>query len=107
VGKATYYADGVMERMWQLRIQAGDVQPCKDCIGAVAMMRRGDIGRKVWVERNGEVTGPFIVVDCAAPQDYPALSGRGLVLEVPYWLAQRWKMAGPVAVRVLERPPQE
>ena len=103
-GRATYYAEGVMERVWQYRIQSGDVRPCKECIGAVAMMHSGDIGRKVWVEHDGEVLGPFIVVDCAAPQDFPALERRGIVVEVPYWLARHWKMAGPVGVRVLDRP---
>ena len=104
-GKATYYAHGVMERVWQYRIQNGHVQPCKECIGAVAMMHSGDIGRKVWIERKGEVLGPFLVVDCAARQDYPGLVKRGVVIEVPFWLAQHWKMAGPVEVKVLDRAP--
>ncbi len=64
-----------------------------------------DLGRKVWIEHDNEVLGPFIVVDCAAPKDLPVLLKRGLVVEVPYWVAGRWKMAGPVDVRVLDQPP--
>ncbi|HEX9115627.1 MAG TPA: hypothetical protein VGA61_06130 [Anaerolineae bacterium] len=104
VGKATYYADGLMEQVWTYRLQVGEVNSCQECIGAVATMHAGDIGRIVWVEYDNEVWGPFIVVDCASFQDYPMLMERGMVLEVPYWLAQRWKMAGPVDVKVVGRP---
>ncbi len=104
-GHATYYADGVMEAVWSYRIREGDVGACPNCIGAVAMLHAADVGRIVWVEHDDEILGPFMVVDCAAAQDFPTLVRRGTVVEVPYWVAQRWEMAGPVDVRVLDRPP--
>jgi hypothetical protein len=105
-GKATYYGPGVMEWVWQYRLNLGSVPQCPDCLGPVAMMRKGDIGRKVWLQYKGQVSGPYMVVDCAGRTDFPNLTKRGLVAEVPYRLAMRWGMKGPVNVTVLDAPPQ-
>ena len=35
-------------------------------VGGVALDRRGDLGRTVWIEwSDGDVDGPFLVIDCA------------------------------------------
>ncbi len=100
-GKAAYYAPYLMEQVARYRLRAGDVKPCPACIGYVAMMRKGDLGRQVWIERQGVVSGPYLVVDVAAPRDFAGVTGRGIVVEVDYGLAMQWGMQGPVAVRVL------
>ncbi len=105
-GKASYYNPGVMATVWQNRLAQGKVSPCPECIGAVAMLRQPDIGRKVWVEYKGEVLGPFMVVDCAGPKHYQALVDKGEIAELPYWLAQRWNMADRIGVVVRDRPPE-
>ena len=105
-GHASYYNPGVMDIVWQNRLNTGRVGPCAECAGAIAMLREGDIGRKVWLEHKGEVLGPFMVVDCAGPKHYARLVEKEEVAELPYWLAQRWKMLGPIDVTVLDRPPE-
>ncbi len=100
-GKASYYAAGVMRRVAEYRLRVGDIKPCPECIGYVAMMRKGDLGRRVWIEREGIVSGPYLVVDVAAPRDFASVIGRGIIVEVDYALAMSWGMRGPVAVRVL------
>ena len=41
---------------------------CPECVGTVALLRAGDIGRKVWLQPpGGEKVGPFLVIDCRAP----------------------------------------
>ncbi len=104
-GKASYYNPGVMEIVWQNRVAQHKVGPCPECIGAVAMLRQPDLGRKVWIEYKGEVLGPFLVVDCAGPRHYQALVDKGEVVELPYWLALRWNMAGRIEVVVRDKPP--
>ncbi len=104
-GKASYYNPGVMAIVWENRLAQGLVGPCPECIGAVAMLRKPDIGRKVWIEYNGETLGPFMVVDCAGPKHYQALVDKGEIVELPYWLAQRWQMAGRIEVTVSDGPP--
>ncbi len=104
-GLATYYTGGVLEWVYNYRIEQGHIAPCKECVGAVAMLHSGDVGRKVWVQHADETLGPFIVVDCAAPEDYPRLQQRGIIVELPYWVATRWDMTGPTRVRVLDRAP--
>ena len=104
-GNATYYSDGLMESVAEYRLGIGDVVSCKECVGYVAMMRKGDIGRKIWLNYQGRISGPWLVVDCADPRDFPSVLKREIVVEVSYALAQEWEMAGPVSVTVLERPP--
>src|SRR5512133_1503308 len=97
IGVATYYAPGVMEWVRTYRRERGEITDCQDCVGAVALLRAGDIGRKVWLQpQGGELAGPFVVVDCARDTDIPALLDRNWVVDVGYELGQLWGMAGPL-----------
>jgi hypothetical protein len=97
MGVATYYAPGVMEWVRNYRRAQREITDCPDCVGAVALLRAGDIGRKVWLQPpGGELAGPFIVVDCARDTDIPALLDRNWAVDVGYDLGQLWGMAGPL-----------
>lgn len=43
-----YYGAGVMENVYQNRINWGDIDICNECIGYVALLRAGDINRRVY-----------------------------------------------------------
>lgn len=105
-GDATYYAPGVMDEVYANRLAWGQVQPCPACVGYVALMDSRDIGRLVWLDWGDVTEGPYQVIDCAAAQHRAGLVARGRVVEVDYATALRHRMAGPVPVRVLWRPPE-
>ena len=112
-GEVTFYAYDVMERTYHRRLELAQVPYCDKpaCVGYVAMLRTGDLGRKVWLMRPGyPAEGPFLVVDYAAVQDFARLDQRGMVAEVDYETARRWGMTGPVydvmVVSGLETLPQ-
>jgi hypothetical protein len=95
-GLATYYADGVMERVARYR----DLS-CTDCVGLAAMLEPEWIGQRIWITRPGErPEGPFLVVDCANREHLARQRRRGLVVEVDRPTSRRWHMAGPIPVRV-------
>ena len=75
-------------------------------VGGVALMRRGDLGRSVWVEVGGMWHGPFLAVDCAAREHYDGRVERGDVAELSrrWWDALGLPMA-PVPVVVRFEPP--
>jgi len=108
-GQVTYYSPGLMEWVYEYRLRSEQVPVCDPpaCVGYVAMMRPGDLGRKVWLKPAGQVAeGPFLVVDYADQRNFAALWARGLVAEVDYATAQRWHMQGPLAdVLVLGESP--
>jgi hypothetical protein len=108
VGEATYYADGLMQRVYERRLVWGHVAPCPECAGLVALLDCRHVGRKAWLRHPlGEVVGPLLVVDCAAREDAPALRRRGWVADLPWELGRlRWGMRGPLrGVRVYFRDP--
>lgn len=106
IGKAMYYASGVMERVIKYRLHVGDITPGKECLAYVALMRKGDLDREVWIVINGHAEGPFCVVDVAALQHIPSLLERNWVVDVDYQTAKRWGMVGigPKYVVVLGAP---
>jgi hypothetical protein len=120
-GSVTYYNPGVMEATYRARLQWGHVAPCGDCVGLIALLDRAHLGRRVWLQRPGHAPeGPYLVVDCAAEKDLPRLRARGLVAEVDWPTARRWRMAGPLdgvivyfatpiekPVRLSARPPND
>jgi hypothetical protein len=66
----------------------------------VALLNCRDLGRRVWVERRGEVVGPLLVVDCAGRRHAAALRARGWVVDLPWELGRlRWRLIGPRASR--------
>jgi hypothetical protein len=105
-GLATYYAPGLMEAVQAKRALNGEIGDCPQCVGAVALLRAGDIGRKVWLKApGGEPVGPFLVVDCARRQDVLPLLERGWAVDLSYELGQIWGMNRPLdGVMVFEDP---
>lgn len=105
-GLATHYAPGVMEYVYNYRLEQGDIAGCVECVGTVAMLRAGDIGRKVWLKPPaGDPVGPFLVIDCARRQDIQQLLDRNWVVDVSYEVGRFWGMSRPMAdVLVFEDP---
>jgi hypothetical protein len=105
-GLATYYNPGIMEYVQEYRLRAGDIDPCPECVGSVALLRAGDIGRKVWLQPPGrDPVGPFLVVDCARRQDVIPLLQRNWAVDVSYEVGQYWGMNRPLdGVIVFEDP---
>lgn len=103
-GMATYYAPGLMQAVADNR--GMDLSHYR---GGVALNRAADLGRTVWLEHDGKIDGPFLVVDCARQGvHFNDRESRGHVLEVDYRQARDWRMvgAGPIPVRVwFELPP--
>lgn len=110
-GEATYYAPGLMQRVWQYRLSRGDIGVCPECYDGkgVAVLDCAWLGRRVWLQPLGGITetatspivGPFLVADCAQVEHRKMLEERGWVVDVPYELAMAWHMRGPIEVSVL------
>jgi hypothetical protein len=103
-GRATYYAEGMME---QVAANRGlDLRGYK---GGVALNRAGDLRRTVWLQwADGAVEGPFLVVDCASRRDFPERERQGYVVEVDAQTARRrvFYDGKPAAVTVWFRRPE-
>jgi hypothetical protein len=108
-GLATFYAAGMMEHVLTVRAGHGQVLRCEECVGTVALLRAGDIGRKVWLQPpGGEKVGPFLVIDCARQEDIPPLVARNWAVDVSFEVGQLWGMDRPLAdVTVLADPAAE
>jgi hypothetical protein len=105
-GRVMYYNPGVMERVLEFRLRAKHVTECATCIGYAAMLRAGDLDRRVWLEREGHLAeGPFWVIDVAAPQHVGQLINRNWIVDVDYETAIRWRMNRPLPVKVYADPP--
>ncbi len=106
-GKAMYYNPGVMDKVQENRLKFKRIELCEECIGRVAMLRYGDVNRKVWLQFHGsQLEGPFHVIDTAATQHVGMLLERNWILDVDYQTAQRWGMRMPY-VTIWEDPPLE
>jgi len=108
-GLATFYAPGMMEHVLDVRDGYGQMLRCPECVGTVALLRAGDIGRKVWLQPpDGEKIGPFLVIDCARQVDVWPLVDRNWVVDVSYELGELWDMNRPLdGVTVLADPSDE
>jgi hypothetical protein len=108
-GLATFYAPGMMEHVLDVRAGHGQMLQCPECVGTVALLRAGDIGRKVWLQPpGGEKIGPFLVIDCARQEDVWPLVDRNWVVDVSYELGELWGMNRPLDdVTVLADPADE
>ena len=108
-GLATFYALGMMEHVLDVRDGYGQMLRCPECVGTVALLRAGDIGRKVWLQPpGGEKIGPFLVIDCARQEDVWPLVSRNWVVDVSYELGELWGMNRPLDdVTVLADPSDE
>jgi len=105
-GLAMYYAPNVMDGVEAYRERVNDLAECEECVGRVALLRAGDLGRKVWIKAgDNPVEGPFQVLDVAARHHIPDLLRRNWVIDVDYTTAARWGMRGPVTVTVYGEAP--
>ncbi len=108
MGLATYYGSGVMEWVEKYRRGRDQLPPCPECVGNVALLRAGDIGRKVWLQHpNGELYGPFLVIDCAQRTDVPSLLDREWAVDVSWELSRDWRMDRPLAGVIVWPDPGE
>ena len=84
----------------------GQMLRCDECVGTVALLRAGDIGRKVWLQPPaGEQVGPFLVIDCAAGGRCPAAGGAQLGRGCELRGGALWGMDRPLdGVTVLADP---
>lgn len=100
-GVAMYYNPGVFQQVLDFRYEHDHITACDECIGYVALLRAGDIDRRVWLQRQGRIAeGPFWVVDVAAQRDIPGLLEREWVVDIDHNTAMRWRMAGPIPITV-------
>ncbi|HHY58973.1 MAG TPA: hypothetical protein GYA08_26465, partial [Chloroflexi bacterium] len=107
-GLAMYYAPDVMAQVEAYRERVNNLDECAECVGKVALLRAGDLGRKVWIKvGDGQVEGPFQVVDVAARHHIPELLRRNWVVDVDYATAMRWGMRGPMTVTVYGEAPTD
>lgn len=102
-GMAMYYNPGVFEQVLDFRFKNNHITPCDECIGHVALLRGGDINRRVWLQReNQRMEGPFWVVDAAAFKHIPTLLSRNWVIDVDHNTAMRWRMSGPIPITIYD-----
>lgn len=101
-GRASYYRPGLMRSVQHYR--GIELEPGQVC---VALNRKGDLGRDVWIGHRG-AWYRAVSCDCAQKGHYPARLAGGYVVEVPFWLAEDWGMAGvgPVDVEVRFTEPE-
>ena len=97
-GQATYYSHGLMERVAENR-----GMDLTGYMGGIALNRKGDLGRVVWLEWGSVTEGPFLTVDCARKGHFQAREDDGRVVEVDAQTAQRHGFfgVGPVPVKVI------
>jgi hypothetical protein len=107
-GDGSFYAKNVMESTVAYRIELGQIQPCPDCIGYVALMSCDELGRLVYLDFGDSlgIEGPFLTADCAQAEHIEGLRKRNRVVEVDWQTALRHHMAGPLPVRILWAPPE-
>ncbi|MBP9819611.1 hypothetical protein KBC79_02625, partial [Candidatus Woesebacteria bacterium] len=112
-GKAMFYGQGLMDQVLANRkawgqIPQDKIQTCEgsDPVykGCVALLRAGDIGREIWMQRpGGAIQGPFLVIDVAAKHDVSCLLERGWVVDVDRETAREWNMDGPIDIILHEQ----
>jgi hypothetical protein len=84
-GRATHYKIALMDTVAFRRHMS-----LVGYVGGVALNRKGDLGRDVWIEwDDGTVEGPFLVVDCARLAHYPRREWHEYILEVDADVAMR------------------
>ena len=108
--EVTFYAPDLWSKSTTGGLELAQVPYCDKptCVGYIATLRPGDLGRKVWLARpGGPLEGPFLVVDYASTRDFERLRRRTLIAEVDNQTARRWGMSGPLqGVWMVAQPPQ-
>lgn len=108
VGKAVWYAEGVMEA--QVEQRGYDAEWFKQgYVDGVAAMSCADIGLDYWINRGVEGwEGPFLVLDCPQTDDqWGIIVGREEVVEVGWATKERWGIDSPINVLVSRVAPSE
>ena len=83
VGVATYYAEGIMDRVVENRGMS-----LKGYVDGIVLMTCGNVGDSVWVRRPGlNWEGPYLVVDCGGAHGVWAFTEFRLHVEVD---VKRW-----------------
>jgi hypothetical protein len=96
-----------MQEVLANRINMGHVAVCQECVGYVALLRAGDLNRKVWLQwADGKIEGPYLVADAAAPHHIEQLLARNWVVDVDFRTAERRGIFSPTWVAVLADPAQ-
>ena len=72
-----------------------------------ALVSCGDLGRRIWLQVNGQWIGPLTSVDCSQKRHYAANVARGRLIDLPFrlWTDLRLPLA-PVPVTVSFVPPR-
>ena len=102
-GSATYMDASFTAEVYGNRLAWGQVEPCAECVGYVALLDADRIGEHVWLSFDGGAThvGPLLVFDCAAAGDRAALRRRGWAVDID---GATWQRLGlpkmPVPVQV-------
>ena len=109
-GYVTWYgAFGLMAEVATNRAAWGQITPCDECIGDISLLRFGDINRRVWIRRaNGNVEGPYRVVDCAATHDVATILNKSIggyrwVADLSREIARDWNFTSEVVV-IMDSP---
>ena len=87
-GLATRYDPGVMEQVYQNRLQWHQVTPCPECVGRVALLDCSRLDERVWLRVDGAWTGPVHVTDCAAGHDQIQLKKKSWAVDLGWLLAK-------------------
>lgn len=96
-GLATYYADGVFDKVI---INRGLVVPW-GTIGFAALLDAEHIGRRLWIEwPDGTRDGPYLVADCANAAHRADLIARGWIVDVDRATARLHGVTGPTQVSI-------
>lgn len=89
-GKATRYDPGVMDAVVANRVAWGQIDTNQLHGGYVALTESAYIGDRAWILwPDGNMTGPYIVADCAAAHDIPRLKQIDFAVDVSYEIAQK------------------
>lgn len=98
-GALTYYDEGVFPEVVRNRLAYGQVEPCPECVGFIAVRDCEHLGDHAYLRVPGRDTiGPLLIVDCAAQQHRAGMTKRGRIAEVEPWLARELGMwhVGPL-----------
>ena len=88
-GLATRYNPSVMDAVVANRVEWGDVDLSIPHVDYVALMDADHLGEQVWLELpDGRVSGPHLVVDCAARHHRAELKAKGFAVDLSFSLAQ-------------------
>jgi len=107
VGNIKFYNKGVMETVALNRGYITDTALYDSWLrlnnldGAVSLMRRGDLGRRLILVVPGLGRFRVMSIDCVAKKHYLRRLEQGDIIEVDWGLAQRMNMTGVLKGKIL------